>query len=91
MIQRIPRVVRSSRRPIETDNHHAMWPKPPPKPPPDAKAIFLRWLAAASDGDKIGANNALAELEELAVSPRTKADDSQAGPDRYAASRVEGG
>src|SRR5208337_1466052 len=55
----------------------------PPKPPPDAKAIFLRWLAAASAGDRIGANDALAELEELAVSPRTKIDDSQAGPDRY--------
>jgi hypothetical protein len=53
MIQRIPRVVRSSRGPIETDNHNAMWPKPPPKPPPDAKAIFLRWLGAASAGDRI--------------------------------------
>jgi hypothetical protein len=64
---------------------------PPPKSPPDAKAIFLRWLAAANAGDRIGANDALAELEELAVSPRTKIDDSQAGPDRYAASRVERG
>jgi len=72
MRERIYRVIRSLRPPIETDNHHAIWPKPPPKPPPDAKAIFLRWLAAASDGDRIGANDALAELEELAVSPRTK-------------------
>ena len=74
MIQRIPRVVRSTRGPISTDNHHAIWSKPPPKPAPDAKAIFLRWLAAANAGDRITANHALVELEALAVSPRTKAD-----------------
>ncbi len=73
MIQRFPRVVRSTRGPISTDNHHVMWPKPQ-KSPPDAKAIFLRWLAAASAGDSITANHALVELKALAVSPRTKTD-----------------
>ncbi len=90
---RIPRVVRTSRGPIEQDAHpHPS--KPPPKPPADALELLHAWEQAREGKHHERAAAALAELEELeelAASPRTKTDDSQAGPDRYAASRVERG
>ncbi len=92
MRERTYRVVRrESLGPIEADSHRGAWPKPPPKPPADALELLHAWEQAREGKHHERAAAALAELQELAASPRTKTDDSQAGPDRYAASRVEGG
>jgi hypothetical protein len=94
------RVIRRASLPIERDAHphpHPHPPKPPPKPPADALELLHAWEQAREGKHHERAAAALAELEELeeleelAASPRTETDDSQAGPDRYAASRVEGG
>ena len=91
MIHRIPRVIHRQTPPISDGAHRPYAPKPPPALPPDALSIFFRWRLARHLGDVANENHALGELRELAARPRTKTDDSQAGPDRYAASRVEGG
>jgi len=88
MRERTYRVVRrESLGPIEADSHRGVW----PKPPADALELLHAWEQAREGKHHERAAAALAELEELAASPRTKTDDSQAGPNRYAASRVEGG
>jgi hypothetical protein len=84
------RVVHRASLPIERDAHPHP-PKTPPRPPAGALELLHAWEEAREGKHHERAAAALAELEELAASPRTKTDDSQAGPNRYAASRVAGG
>ena len=83
------RVIRRASLPIERDAHPHP-PKPPPRPPAGALELLHAWEEAREGKHHERAAAVLAELEELAASPRTKTDDSKAGPGRYAASRVEG-
>jgi hypothetical protein len=72
------RVIRRASPPIRDTEHHAT-PKPPPREPVDAMALFLGWLVAERAGERAVAGRALAELRELAERPPRKKKAPTAG------------